>query len=447
LGLNKNEQGLNRKQIGERFSYWLRHEEDILRYCYQDCLITKGLAELLRDTINRATGHYPKSFVSKASITKDLLRRTIRLPDITKIPYNALAFAYRSYHGGRFEIVQKGNIGKASLFDIVSAYPYHISNLVGLDNGSWHRVKDITDKAVYGFYLVRLSVKYANLSPISYKLNNGVMVYPILESKLIYMTKQELEAYDNSLQYEVITGWEYHTDNPIYPLKEYIHNLFRCKSQTSKESFEYDLYKILMNSIYGAYLEKVYDPETGLWLSGKLFNPIWASMITALTRIDLWRYAQHDLANVIGFATDSILFKGEPDLPISKELGAWSFEDSGPAIVVKSGIYQINKSYKSRGLQKGRKVKTPAGENYTDLFDYIQHKPDQTIYPVILERPVSYREALAHVKTMSFKDINIFLSFQYDIDINKDYKRIWQEPFQSGQELFDRSDSSSPLMI
>jgi hypothetical protein len=447
LGMVKNEEGLDRKQIGESSAYWQEHEPEIIRYCVQDCKITKGLGELCRDTIQRATGHYPKGFVSKASITKDILRRSLKLPDITKIPYNALRFAYDSYHGGRFEIVQKGNIGQASLFDIVSAYPYHISNLIGLDNGTWHRVTDLSERACYGFYLVKVWVKYANLSPLSYKLRNGVMVYPILEGKLAYMTKHELEAYKDSISYEVITGWEYRTDRETYPLKDYIHTLFQCKSQTPKTSFEYDLYKILMNSIYGAFLEKVYKPEEDIWLSGKLFNPVWATMITALTRIDLWRYAQQDLSNVIGFATDSILFKGRPDLPVSKTLGAWDFEDSGPAIVVKSGIYQINSKYKSRGLQKGMKVKTPGGEQYADLFDYIRQKPDRTIYPVILERPVSYREAMAHAKTMSFEDINIFTKFQYDIDINKDYKRLWQEPFGSGSELFERSGSSSPLII
>lgn len=447
LGLVKNEKGLDRRLIGTRSDYWLEHEEDIISYCVQDCKITKGLGELLQETVQRATGYYAKGFVSKASITKDILRRIVKLPDITRIPIEALRFAYNTYHGGRFEILKKGAIGQASLYDIVSAYPYHISNLVGLDNGSWRRVSDMTERAVYGFYLAKVSVKYSSISPISHKLRNGVMVYPILESKNIYITKHELEAYKDSLSFDIITGWEYYTSKPEYPLKEYIETLFKCKSQTPKTSFEYDLYKILMNSIYGAFLEKVHKPEEDIWLAGKLFNPVWATMITALTRIDLWEYAHKDLSSVIGFATDSILFNGKPDLPTGSKLGAWSFEDSGETIVIKSGIYQINEKYKSRGLQKGKKVLAPNGSEYSDLFSYIRSQPFNTVYPVILERPVSYREALAHVNTLGLEDINIFTKFQYDIDINRDFKRLWPDPFTNGIELFDRASDSSPLIL
>lgn len=447
LGMVKNEDNLDRKLIGESPSYWREHEDDIIKYCIQDCRITAGLGELLQETIKEATGYYAKGYVSKASITKDLLRRTVNLADITRIPYPALKFAYDSYHGGRFEIIQKGAIGEASLFDIVSAYPYHISNLIDINQGFWRRVRDLHEDAHYGFYLANVSVKYSSISPISLKLKNGVVIYPILERQRVYITKQELEAYRDSIDYEIITGWEYYPDRLIYPVRDYIHLLFGCKAETPKDVFEYSLYKILMNSIYGAFLEKVYKPEYDSWMSGKLFNPVWATMITALTRIDLWNYAHHDLANVIGFATDSILFKGKPDLPVSDELGAWSQEDSGQTIVIKSGIYQINEKYKSRGLQKGMRIKTPGGQQYRDLFDYIKQRPFNTVYPVMLERPVSFREALAHTKTLSLDDINRFLSFQYDIDINKDYKRIWDEPFDAGIELFDRSGSSSPLII
>lgn len=447
LGMVKNEDNLDRKLIGSSSRYWLEHEEEIIRYCIQDSKITKGLGDLLQQKIKDSTGYYAKGFISKASITKDILRRKVKLPDITKIPMEALRYAYNTYHGGRFEILQKGAIGEASLFDIVSAYPYHISHLVGLHNGYWRKVSDMTETATYGFYRVILSVKYSSISPISHKLRSGVMIYPIMERKELFITKQELEAYKDSLDYEILEGWEYFTDKPEYPLKEYIELLFDCKNNTPKTNFEYDLYKILMNSIYGAFLEKVYKPEEDYYLAGKLFNPVWATMITALTRIDLWRYAHHDLNNVIGFATDSILFKGKPELPIDNKLGAWSFEEAGETIVIKSGIYQINEKYKSRGLQKGKKVITPNGSQYSDLFDYIKREPFQTIYPVILERPVSYREALAHVKTLGLEDINIFTKFQYDIDINKDLKRLWPEPFESGIELFERASDSSPLII
>lgn len=460
LNLIKNEDNLDRRKIGTSPAYWSKHEEDIIKYCVQDCRITKGLGELLQETIKKSTGYYAKGFISKASITKDIMRRVVKLPDMTVIPNEALKFAYNSYHGGRFEIIKKGAIGKASLFDIVSAYPYHISNLIDLDTGSWHRVRDITEKAIYGFYLAKISVKYDIISPISYKFKNGIMVYPILENQLIYITKHELEAYKDSISYEIISGWEYWSNEINYPLKDYIHTLFTAKSKASKTSFEYSLYKILQNSIYGSFLEKVEQKEKPdefinldleelkrIWLTGKCFNPVWATMITALTRIDLWEQAHKDLLNVVGFATDSIVFKDKPDFTISKELGAWDLEDYGEAIVIKSGIYQINDKYKSRGLQKGRKIKTPGGEQFKDLFHYIKSRPFNTVYPVILERPVSYKEALAHTMSLSLDDINIFTEFQYDIDINKDLKRIWEEPFSSGIELFNKATDSSPLII
>ena len=51
--------------------------------------------------------------------------------------------AYRSYYGGRFEILKRGFIGKGYLYDINSAYPYALTQIPDLSKGKWIKQKRI----------------------------------------------------------------------------------------------------------------------------------------------------------------------------------------------------------------------------------------------------------------------------------------------------------------
>lgn len=460
------------KILGSSRQYWEDNLEMIIDYCLNDCKLTKRIGELLNQTVIKTLDLYPKKYMSKATLTKDYLKKTVDLPNIQSLPTQPLVYAFNSYTGGRFEIIEKGNVGVCSLYDINSAYPYHFKNLIDINKGKWVKVSDMHDKAYYGYYLVKVDVHYNKISPISHYSKNGTLTYPIL-SCMKFMTKKEILNYEKYADIEIINGWEYYPDEIVFPFKDFIDKVYREKKRISclfnftddcKEDcnmcynhinykkitgfeygFEYDLFKILMNGGYGLFMEKIKQID-GRYKAGELFNPIYATEITSGTQIDIFNYAMQDINNVLGFATDSVLFRGKPDLPTGNLLGEWDLEKSDVGLILKSGIYKIGKKIQSRGMKKAENLKTPYGE-FKDIFDYLTSMPNLTSYPVILHNPLTFSKVIQQHKKYSIDDINIFTDEIYNIEINKDLKRSWEDEFMGGYDLLERSIKSQPLIL
>jgi len=447
LGLEKYIDPIDRVILGSSRQYWNDNFEAIIKYCINDCVLTKKLGDILYHTLCNSIGLKPNAFTSEAGLTKEFVRTFTEIPDLLKVPIGAIKYAFYSYSGGRFEITKKGHLGECSLYDINSAYPYYIQDLIDITQGQWKWTRDLHENADYGFYLVRVITKYNKISPINITLPNNTLCYPMIDCHT-YMTKLELLAYEKYIDYEIIDGWEFFADsNARLPFKKYIEHVYSHKQKTPKDHYEYKTYKILMNGLYGTFYEKHKNKLEDKIRVGKLFNPIYASMITAGTRVQLWDYAMKDIDNFVGFATDSVLFRGTPELPTSNKLGDWSLEKIGQTTVLRSGFYKIDDIIKARGVSKNSKLTTPDGAQYTSLFDYIIDKPDLLLYPVITTRPLSFSEVLHKSKTYTIKDINIFTKINYNIDINKDYKRIWDRQLTSGIELLEGYMDSEPLVL
>lgn len=447
LGLDKYIDPIDRAVLGTSREYWNKNFDAIVRYCINDCVLTKKLGDMLYSTLKNNIGLKPNAFTSEAGLTKEFVRTFTDIPDLTQVPIGAIKYAFYSYAGGRFEVVKKGYLGECSLYDINSAYPYHIQDLIDITQGKWKWTRDLHENATYGFYLVKVITKYNKISPINITLPNNTLCYPMIDCHT-YMTKLELLAYDKYIDYEIIDGWEFFAnDDARKPFHKYINHVYSHKQKTPKDRYEYKTYKILMNGLYGTFYEKHKNKGYEKIRVGKLFNPIYASMITAGTRVQLWDYAMKDISNFIGFATDSVLFQGTPDLPTSNALGDWSLEKVGETTVLRSGFYKIDDIIKARGVSKNSKLTTPDGTQYTSLFDYILDKPNDTLYPVITTRPLSFSEVLHKSKTFTIKDINIFTQINYTIDINKDYKRLWDRELERGIELLEGFIDSEPLVL
>lgn len=441
----KSYQNIDGAILGTSKSYWKKNEKMIIEYCINDCILTRKIGELLHKTVYETIKLYPKKYMSKATLTKEYLKKSVDIPNIQNIPLGAITYAFNTYTGGRFEIIEKGNIGQCSLFDIKSAYPFYFRNLLDITKGKWKKVKSLNENADYGYYLVEVYAKYNIISPLTYYASNGTLVYPII-AYTRYMTKNELIEYEKYIDYEIIDGWEFYADEYVYPFANFIDTIFAKKNAvTDKDSFEYDLYKILMNGGYGLFMEKIRKAD-GLFHVGELFNPIYATEITTNTQIQVFKYAMLDIKNFVGFATDSALFKGNPDLPTGNNLGDWEKEKTGEGLVLKSGIYRIADKMQSRGMRKTENLKTPFGE-YINLFEYIQMNPNLTSYPILLNNPLTFAKVIQCHKKYSQSDINVFTPESYEIDINKDIKRIWDDEFKGGFDLLQRSIKSKPIIL
>lgn len=438
-----------RAEMNTDFSIWRDYEPDIITYCQRDAALTARLGGFLQKKFYEAFRVKPQQYISKGSLGKFLVRQRCFIPDIHQIPVGALSGAFYAYKGGRFEAVEKGFFPYCELYDIVSAYPYEIANLIDVSKGEWRLTARLHDDAYYGFYVCRVIVPHARICPIAYVSPQHFLYYPFGEW-VTYMTKQEIESYIPFADIEVISGWEYYPEKIVYPFKQHIASLFMKKKHLAKTDYAYDLVKKMMNSVYGAFYEKTRREKK--IVTGVLFNPVYATIITANTRIKLFLFAKKHEQDVISMATDSVLFKGKHNIKTSKELGEWGLEGQGETVVLMNGIYEMGEKIKSRGIISkteaggSKKMKTDYGE-YDNIFDYMRKQPTLSEYPYYSEKPVQMLEAIKSAEKFTIEDINTWQIFKKSVYIDKDFKRLYDEDFSNGGNYFKKSIGSQPRIV
>ena len=124
-----------------------------------------------------AFSFYPSKWLSSGYLAeKVLINNGIDIPKFDSIPYGIQEMAYRSYYGGRFEILKRGFIGKSYLYDINSAYPYAMTMIPDLSKGKWIKRKTIHPEAKLGFFRIRVSIpgcKY--IPPFPFRVNHNII--------------------------------------------------------------------------------------------------------------------------------------------------------------------------------------------------------------------------------------------------------------------------------
>ena len=140
-----------RKSFSQRF---YRSNRKLVRdYCIKDCKLTKELSEHWINLFSNAFGFYPARWISSGYLAeKVLLNNQIEIPKFNTVPYEIQELAFRSYFGGRFEILKRGFIGTAYLYDINSAYPFVLTQFPDITKGRWIKRKTIHPDAKLGFF-------------------------------------------------------------------------------------------------------------------------------------------------------------------------------------------------------------------------------------------------------------------------------------------------------
>jgi len=435
---------IDRTQLNDNFNLWKEKEREIIEYCIKDCELTAKLAVLLKDTLKHNIGFIPSKYISKAYISKEYFRRHTTIPTAPNFPKIVNQLALLAYYGGRFEITQRGHIGECSLIDINSSYPYAMTFLKAYPKDAWVRTNQIKYENTHGFYKIIVNTKdNAYITPFPFRFRQRV-IFPKGEF-ITYATKEEILAYEDECDIEIIMGVEAKGEGEFF-LRDVVTHLYEWKKKAKGNEMEYMLVKILLNSIYGAFYEK--QKRGDIYLTGKLFSPPYATLITALGRINLYKEAKRYGKKVIGMATDSLLLYGRHNTPLTKDLGGWSEELSGDTYVLMSGIYKIADKIRMRGIAVRRvgRILTPHGE-FEDIFAYIRSYPKLTRYTITHERPVKLGEVLAHTKARRWEDLNIWAKVERTIDINGDVKREWEDYFDNGEDFLSRSISSAPIDI
>lgn len=406
--------------------YWSK----IAKYCCYDAWLVQRLAEVLIKRFEKY-GVYPKKLYSVAYISYQYFRQ--KTPYVMVKRYweherEVLKYAMDSYNGGKFEVTEKGT-GYYYEYDIVSAYPFEISNLYNI---SWARVvKDnhYRKNAVYGFLRCKIDIPFGVYSPVVMK-RGQLNTYPVGQFERT-ITKAEYEyLIVHGADIQIIDAYWLHLDNRQYPYKREINRLMKLKTKfkENNEALDYQTIKILMNSLYGKFIQLI--DKGDYYAAGSNWNPIYGAIITANCRVRMSALQGQD-KTIVAVHTDSVISTGKLDYGKDETIGSLSYETEGNGIVLGSGIYQIGNKVKFRGFP----LKTP-------LLELIQ-SGGKTM-SVKTQHAYTWREIV--FRGWSNTLINRFDTIEKRVDINFDQKRFWIDDWGSFQDIPKHNVESMPLI-
>ncbi len=418
---------LEMKDKRQYFRLWeyLRNKKRIRRYCLDDCLLTKELAEHWIDIFAKQFGFYPRNWISSGYLAeKVLLNNHIPVPLFSDVPEQVQELAWKSFYGGRFELIKKGFIGDCWLYDINSAYPYALTKFPDVTKGKWVQSDKLQPKAEIGFFKIEVEITDVTvlIAPFPFRTTQN-LIYPI-DRFQTYVTLEELKAVgiDSRIKYKILESWQFIPDkNCTYPFKSFIETQYnkRLELKAQKNPLQQAI-KIILNSMYGKFAQT--RPY-----AGNLFNPAIASFITGYTRAQLYRFVkEHELERyVVAFATDSIACQKEIPNLHSLALGAFKFENHASDVrYFSNGYYCFNGVWKQRGIgydkTKNVQVEHIGTEIRQDGHLYIRVKSKKTTH------------IKNGIKSNQIEKVGVIDNdYWKKIDINIDRKRYFLEDLTS----------------
>lgn len=359
--------------IGKRFFY--PKDKQHVEYAQRDSVITRVIGQAIIDM--HAKYNIPLSVsaphMASRVFRRKFLKRTIPLPT-TGCIYASL----HSYHGGKNNFpAGKGFFKGVKCVDIKSAYPFAMSFLPSFsERGLYFRYSAVAGampRSVPSFGVY----KVCGFAPeTKYPIVYNAAFKPVFgEVTDIWLSGFELNQAlkTDSFQMTSCTGYYYDAgkDSNVSPFKSYVNHFYTEKERKGIPKWERDFYKLLMNSLYGKFVETRnvhtllnvrYDVDTNETefslelVAGGLFNPFVASLITGHTRAYIHQL-EIDL-HALHTSTDGIMTqKGKKFLSsyLSEGLGGLSIEAEGDALLLRNKLYIIytrDKSKAAKGLDE-----------------------------------------------------------------------------------------------
>lgn len=444
--------GKSKKDIStKRFThkYVQRFWNAIIKYCIQDAVLTQRLGQYLVDNLEKF-GITVSSLYSCASVSYSYFSANtdiITTYDLYKKYKPLIAMACDAYQGGKFEVTGRGYYPQAYEYDIVSAYPYEIRNLVDITNCRVERTKKYQPDALYGFLDCKVDNSNALHLPCGVMPKN-LRVYPGGRYEVV-MTKNEYEYITQTLDIPVTIkdAWWIYVDRIQYPYRDIIDTLFKIKADyKGKDQMLYYVTKVIMNGYYGKMIQCIEQPGGEIHI-GQGFNPVYGAVITANTRIAVTRMQNMFKEKCLAVHTDSVI----TTIPISDnlitaKLGGFEYVTSGDAIIIACGMYQIGGDIPDKELVfriKGFKSDKKSMLNWKTILASNKYRC-KTKLPYKQLRVESWLEAMAknHEKTT----INVFETVSKNIDLNGDQKRTWFSTFKA-KDFLNKSEYSEPKVL
>ena len=407
----------------------------IRAYCIQDAVMTAKLYEYMLVGLLKMNVR-PSSLYSTASLAFTYFKSKgciYNVWNFWKYHRDILQYACESYAGGKFEIYKRGRFNGV-LYDINSAYPYEMSKFWDVSKAVVIKSSVFLKDSTYGFIRVLIDNSKMYSLPCPYK--SGVLsIYPA-GRYYATITKEEYEYLQSiKIPVRVLSGVYLYIYNKVPAYHSIVNELYDRKTYYKhRDKRQYQLVKIILNGFYGKMAQLIQLPN-GTVKAGLAWNPIYAAMITANTRIRLSKVYQENSKNVLAVHTDSVIM----NRPLSGEtlgdkLGQWQEVTQGEGVTVACGIYQIADKYALRGFNPVKET------NLIKLLKRMKNRSKITVEHLDVK---SWTSSVFRGK----KELtNRFMVEQKIFDVNSERKRAWSTKTY-GSKLLNSIETSSPFMV
>jgi hypothetical protein len=231
-----------------------------------------------------------------------------------------------SYSGGQIEAYQYGYVKEASTSDLVQAYPSSIIDLWDLRNAkiTWGNGEPPHIANSYCFIRGDVNVPHSlDFHPLTVKhpLFKETNVRPVGEYRASYTLIERDFMVKHGATFSNETWYNIETEGKLSPLAYATQTLIDMREALRKENKDH-VAKTSSASVYGltveaidTYIESVEGIQRDGYRVGEFFNSIFASWITASTRVKLSE-ACHEIVKNGGHPilamTDALYWEGEP---------------------------------------------------------------------------------------------------------------------------------------
>lgn len=420
--------------------FWITDYDDIVKYCIVDAELCQKLGVLAKTQFN-GLGLSFNNPISTASMSEQLVIRYGSLPTYS-LPY-VQEFGYYSYWGGRFEQLVKGYLEQVYKWDINSAYPYAMTRLPDISNGTWEFTNENISECTFGFLFVKMRTYLNYIEPVQL-YNNGVLTYPKVNWHYRYIT---LEEYDLFLEYNLaeieVIRYSLFYPNDSYKPFHYLNGLYTGRLLFKAKSDPRQLpLKIVMNSTYGKFIQMIIRSlDEGVYYAGQMFLPVYASYTTSSCRSQVLRLILEKGIKPLAIYTDCIIT--EDNLKYnSKRLGGWALQDKGELLSVGCGVYSIRDGDKETSHFRGFKA-----DKDKSLFKLLEANLNKSSIPMPFIRPLGLGELVRHTRKHADSHLNEWLNYDKKLDLNFDKKRIWNKRISTSKDLLGGSIDSTPLVL
>ena len=407
-----------RKDVTQRWA-------ELGEYCLRDAVLTARLADYFVDVLIKEIEIYPQKLYSCGYVAGIHFSRVCDVIDINRFwQYHRelVSYAWNAYAGGKFEVYQRG-YGYFYQYDINSAYPSEIRNLQDIREAEVIHSPKYQKRATYGFLKCKLLINI-DFSPIAIK-NRNLNYYPmgyfektITKAEYDYLIERGDEA-------TIIDGW-WLVCPKVYPYRAEVDRIYalkaKLKAKGGDDKMRYNLTKKLLNSFYGKFIQvtpKHRDDGTIRYEAGYLFNPMYAAIITANTRIKVCRLCETHPETMVAVHTDSVVTTmalHTNGLRLNDSIGEWGLQREGDGVIIGSGMYQVGDTVHYRGFKK-----------IISLIDIVNTKPHKINIDVPQELVLSWR--IVAFRNEDKEWVNRWTDSIKKLNLHFDNKREWAAPW------------------